>query len=116
MLGHLYEAASQQLKVVASFVAHKVQAGGHLLLTTTQEGNLVLDPDTRSGRTLPPWVLAQAHLMPVGGLGCERRPKPRRGGQVPRANFCGSRASSRWVGECMTTLVKEQRQLFHGGG
>ena len=74
MLGHLYEAASQRLKVVASCVVHKVQFDGHLLVTTTQEDNPVPDPDTRSGRLLPPWVPARAHLMPVRGLGDERRP------------------------------------------
>ena len=90
-------------------MAHKVQVGGHLLVTTTQEGNSHLDTDTRSGRLLPPWVLAQAHLMPVRGLGDERRPGSRRGGEGPKANFCASRASSRWVGGCMTTVVEARR-------
>ena len=26
-------------------MAHKVQVGGHLLVTTTHDGNLVLDPE-----------------------------------------------------------------------
>ena len=98
MLGHLQQAASQLLKVVASFVGHKVQVGGHLLVTTIQAGNPVLDPDTRSGRPLPAWVLVQAHLMPVGGLRDEQQPRSRRSGQGPRANSCGSVASSGWVG------------------
>ena len=80
MLGHLWDAASQLLKVVASCVAHKVQVGKHLFVTTTQEGNPDLDPNTRSGRLLPPWVLARAHLMPLRDLGDERRPGSRRGG------------------------------------
>ena len=62
------------LKVMASCVVQKVQFGGHLLVTTTQEDNPVPDADTRSGRLLPPWVLARAQLMPVRGLGDERRP------------------------------------------
>ena len=90
-------------------MARKVQVGGHLLVTTTQESNLVLDPDTRTGRPLPPWVLAQAHLMLVGGLGDQRRPGSRRHGQGPGANFCASMANSRWVGGCMTTLVEARR-------
>ena len=71
-------------------------------------------PDTRSGRLLPPWVLARAHLMPVRGLGDERRPRSRRGGQGPRANFCASRASSSWVGGWMTTLVETRRPVTEG--
>ena len=49
-------------------MVHKVQFDGHLLVTTTQEDNLVPDPDTRSGRLLPPWVPARAHLMPPRGM------------------------------------------------
>ena len=95
-------------------MAHKVQVGGHLLVTTTQEGILELDPDTRSGRLLPAWVLTRAHLMPVRGLGDERSPGSRRGGQGPRANFYASRASSRWDGGCMTTLVEARRPATEG--
>ena len=95
-------------------MAHKVQVGGHLWVTTTQEDNPVLDPDTRSDRLLSPWVFAQAHLMPVRGLGDERRPVSRRGVQGPRGNFCASRASSRWVGVCMKTLVEARRRATKG--
>ena len=122
------------LKVMASFVAHNVQVGGHLLVTATQEGNMVPDPDTRSGRALRPWVPAQAHLIPVGelrderrlgardegqtsaargpavaGLGDVGRPWSRRSGQGPRANFCASGACSGWVGGCTTTVVEARR-------
>ena len=97
------------LKVVASFMGHTVRVGGHLLLTRTQEGNLVQDPHTRSGRPLPPWVLTHSHLMPVGGLGDERRPGSRRSSQGGRANFCGSAAYRGWVGGRTTTLVEARR-------
>ena len=62
-------------------MVHKVQFDGHLLVTTTQEDNPVPEPDTRSGRLLPPWVPARANLMPVRGLGDERRPWSRRNSQ-----------------------------------
>ena len=53
--------------------------------------------------------------MPMRGLGHERRPGSRRGGQGQRANFCASRASSRWVGGCMTTLVEARRPPTEDG-
>ena len=45
----------------------------------------------------------------VGGLGDGRRPRLRRGGQGPRANFCSSVACSGWVGGWITTVVEALR-------